>query len=336
LNLQNRPSLTSGEIASMWTQYMNDSMALCMNSYLIIHIENQEIKSVFKSSLELGKKHLSVIRKLFSEEGIPIPIGFTNEDVNLEAPRLYSDTFCLNYLHVMSVHGISGYGVSLPSSSRKDVRSFYVECMLDTMELYNHTIDILLANGLYERPPLLAIPEKVSFVKSENFIKGWVSDRRSLNAIEISNISFNLKKSIISKALVVSFYQVAKAKDVRKFLSELEGMANKHIEEFGAKLQENHLPTPLSSEDEITDSTISPFTDKFIMFHSGALVQVALAYYGAAMATSMRADLIAQYSKIIVEDFKGAKNWFDIMIDHKWFEKPPEAVDRGALAKKKK
>lgn len=172
-------------------------MALCMNFYMLSHLENREIKSAFEFSLELGGKHLAKIQELFHEENIPIPIGFTNEDVNLETPRLYSGTFCLYYLHVMSVHGLSGYGVSLPSSSRKDIRSFYVDCTTQTMILFNQTSDLMLANGLFNRPPNISISEKIEFVKRENFIAGWFSDRRPINGLrnhQKQSIGIHLKK----------------------------------------------------------------------------------------------------------------------------------------------
>lgn len=327
--------LTSAEIASLWGQYINDTMGLCMNTIMLQHIEDLEIRSVFEHAIQLGKEHRKKITDFFTKENFPIPIGFTKEDV-FEAPRLFSDIFCLHYLHEMTIHGLTGYAVSLSSSTRMDIRQYYQECNIETMQLYNQTTDILLSKGKYSRPPNISTPEGVDFIKSQNFITGWLGERRPLNVIEISSISFNLTKSILAKAILIAFSQVAQSKDVRHFLVKGINIANKHIQENSAKLHEDNLPSPQAWESEVTNSTMSPISDKLIMYHSGFLFQVALAYYGAAMAVSTRADLIAQYSKIITEDFVISKDWMDIMIKHGWLEQPPQADDRAALAKDKK
>ncbi|WP_155889934.1 DUF3231 family protein [Peribacillus kribbensis] len=48
---------------------------------------------------------------------------------------------------------------------------------------------------------------------------------------------------------------------------------------------------PQVFENEITDFTISPFSEKLLTFHSGFLMAAAISYYGTAAAASMRGDL---------------------------------------------
>jgi hypothetical protein len=42
-------------------------------------------------------------------EGVPIPIGFTESDLNSGAQRLFSDAFCLQCLHIITLHGLLGH-----------------------------------------------------------------------------------------------------------------------------------------------------------------------------------------------------------------------------------
>lgn len=49
------------------------------------------------------------IKEFFTKEELPIPKGFTDEDVVVEAPPLFTDTFMIIYIHVMSVHGMTRY-----------------------------------------------------------------------------------------------------------------------------------------------------------------------------------------------------------------------------------
>ncbi|MGI8384116.1 DUF3231 family protein [Robertmurraya sp. P23] len=202
------------------------------------------------------------------------------------------------------------------------------------MEVYNRRIDILLEKGLYTRPPNISTPHGVDYVKNQNFMKSWLGERRPLNVIEISQIHFNLEKTILAKAVVLAFSQVVKSKKSKKFLSDTVMLANKHIDEFNAKFQEDNLPVPSSWEDQITNSTDSPFSDRLIMFHCGFLYQSALAYYGSGMAVSMRPDLTAQFEKIIMEVLKSAGKWAD-MIKNGWLEQTPQTDDRGALVHQK-
>ncbi|MCU9612667.1 DUF3231 family protein [Caldibacillus lycopersici] len=48
-------------------------------------------------------------------------------------------------------------------------------------------------------------------------------------------------------------------------------------------MKEDNLPVPEKWDAEITDSIISPFSDKLMMFHAAFLVNAALSYYGAAL-----------------------------------------------------
>ncbi|WP_227940113.1 DUF3231 family protein [Alkalihalobacillus deserti] len=47
------------------------------------------------------------------------------EDVNLNAPALFSDTFYLVYLRNMSRVGMQAYSAALPGVARADIRDFY-------------------------------------------------------------------------------------------------------------------------------------------------------------------------------------------------------------------
>lgn len=324
--------LTSSEIASLWTQYQLETMLLCVNRYMLNTIEDNDIKSVFEYAIHLGEQHKKSVETFFTKENFPIPHGFTEEDIHLSAPRLFSEEFCLFYLHEMTIHGLSSYGVSLPVSVRKDIRNYFVECTSSVMEVYNRTIEIMLEKGLYKRPPYISTPAEIDFVEDKSFMNGWFGERRPLNVIEISEIHFNLKKTLLAKTILMGFIQVTQTKEIRKLFSEAIDLANKHVEELGAKLQMDNLPVPTSYEDQITNSIVSPFSDRLMMYHLGFLYQTALAYYGSGMAVSMRPDVATQYEKIIIGVFKGAGQWADLMIKNGWMEQPPQADDRKALA----
>jgi hypothetical protein len=324
--------LTSPEMASLWTAFLNDTMAICVIKYMLEKVEDSEIKPVFEFALGLAVTHIQTITGIFKEENFPIPFGFTDNDVNLSAPRLFSDTFWLMYLNEMTIHGLTGYAISLTTSTRTDIRDYYTKCNTSAMELYHKTTDILLSKGLFSRPPYISTPQNADFVKKQSFISGWFGDRRPLNAIEISNIFFNLKKDLVNRALQIGFSQVAKSKKVTDFMVRGVDITFKHIEVFSSILHENDLPSPNHWESDITNSTISPFSDKLMMFHAMVLIAAAVGFYGAGMAVCMRSDLVLQYHRIIIETQQYAEDGINIMIDNSWMEQPPQADDRKALA----
>lgn len=91
--------LTSAELGSLWTSYMNDSMAICILKYFVKTTQNDdEIKSLVSYALSLSEKHIATMTKIYNDEHIPVPDGFTEADVDLNAPALFSETFHVNYL----------------------------------------------------------------------------------------------------------------------------------------------------------------------------------------------------------------------------------------------
>ncbi|WML43852.1 DUF3231 family protein [Neobacillus sp. PS3-40] len=336
MNSIHKPKLTSAEIAALWSQYLNETAGLCFHKYMIEYIEDQEIKDVFEYSISLGSNHLEKIEEFFVSEGFPVPIGFTNHDVTLDAPPLFSDTFCLYYLNIMTIHGCHGYSGAITTSTQHDVRDYFTRCNASAVEICNRAKNILLEKGLYFRPPVILPPEKPDFVKNENFLAGWFGEKRPLSCIEITDIYFNLKKSIVAKALTVAFSQVTQSKKVKDLLLKAVDTKDSHIQMFHDLLDIENLPSPPTIESEITDSTTSPFSDKLIMFQVGFLFSTAMVYYGTGWASSPRRDLSPKYLKAISGDFQIGNDWIDLMIENGWLEQPPLAEDRNKLVKMNK
>ncbi|NRD80869.1 DUF3231 family protein [Bacillus sp. BRMEA1] len=334
METDNSIRLTSGEIASLWTTYMSDSMAICVIKHALDKVEDTEIRAVLELALNLSQSHVDKIKQIFIDEDFPIPHGFTDEDVNLKAPRLFSDSFWLMYINKMSINGLTAYAVALTTATRADIRDFYTHVNDSTMELYNKSLNVKLSKGLFVRPPYISTPEKIDFVKKQSFLTGWFGERRPINAVEISHIDFNIKKSMLKEAIMLGFAQVSQSKEVRNFISRARDLSSKHIEIFHTILTDNNLPSPPSWESEVTNSTIAPFSDKLMLFHTQLLVNYAIGYYGASLAGSFRRDLAAKVTQVIGEDLLLVEDGVNLMIDHGWLEQVPQADDREELVKK--
>lgn len=328
------PKLTSAEVGLLWTQYMNETSSTCFRLHMMEHIEDPDIQNVFQFAMSLTEKHLKKIEEFLGEEGFPTPIGFGKEDYTLKKPRIFSDVFCLHYLNIMSIYGVQGYGTAVTNSSRHDLLEYFTECNVSAIELCKRTKIILQNKGLYFRPPVISPADRPDFVQHKHFLEGWVGDQRPLSAIEITDIYFNLKKSILAKGITIAFGQISPSKDIRNFfLSAGRGM-NKHIERFHDTLSKANLPSVPTFDAEITQSTESPFSDKLMLYHTGFLFSIALTYYGKSWAQSPRRDLAAQYAKAMTDDLKIAEECMNLMIKNAWLEQPPLTEDRTELSSK--
>jgi hypothetical protein len=325
--------LVSTEIAALWTQYMSETMSICFSKYALEIIEDAEIKNIYKIALNLSEKHVLRIKKILMEEKFPTPYGFTEQDVNTKAPRLFLDSFFLNYLLVLTYHGMTGYSVSLQVSSRADMREYYTDCNYETIKLYNEIMDVALSKGLYTRPPYIHSPE-IPEIADKKYLTGWLGKRRPLNAIEISNITFNMNKTYLSKAISMAFAQVANDEKVKKYLQRGLNLSTKITEVFQTFFLESNLNFPISWESMVTNSTTPPFSDKLIMFQIGFLSSAAVGFYGAGQAVCMRRDLSAQYLRLISEQLLFSEDGAELMLERGWFEKPPMAEDRNILMSK--
>ncbi|WP_243300352.1 DUF3231 family protein [Bacillus litorisediminis] len=315
----------SAELANLWTSYMNDSMLLRIFQHFRQHLEDPEIQPLLHYAIELSSNHLKKIEEIFNEENIPVPIGFTEDDVDLSAPRLYTDTFVLNYLTNIGKFLANIYTVALANSSRADIRTFYTDCTTSSTNLFNRSMEILLSKGIHSRPPIIPAPKNVEFVQEQSFLAGWFGERRPLTTIEIMDLFFNLKRNELGIWLLTGFSQSAKMEKVREYLVRGKQIAAKHVEIFGSVLRENNLPVSMSADTGVTNSTISPFSDKLMMFHTTALIAAGIGFYGAAAGTSTRRDLSSHFIRLSAEIMKYAEDGANIMIQNKWLETPPQA-----------
>jgi hypothetical protein len=255
-------------------------------------------------SFEFKENIVQKITAIFNQEHFPIPHGFTEEDVHLYAPPLFSDELWLFYLHQMSIHGLTAYSLGITASRRRDIRQFFFETYKESYELYETTLGMLQSKGLMERPPAIALPEKIEFVEKQNFLAGWFGHQRPLNTIEISSLYFNLQKTILTKDLALGFIQTAKMKEIRRFMEEVVQLAAEHIEIFTSILHEDFISSAITWDTHVTDSQVAPFSDKLMIFHCAFLVQAAMAYYGTALSGAMRRDLGLKYASAIARDVK--------------------------------
>ncbi|MDZ5472967.1 DUF3231 family protein [Bacillus sp. 31A1R] len=326
---------TSAEIGTLWGAYVNGTAIDTVNRYMVSIVENEKIKAVLEEAIQIFAQQKEQIVSFIKRDGFPLPNGFNDSDLRKDAKRLFTDIFCLHYIHIMTLHGLIGHVTALSSSVNKDLRHFYDSCDNDAKELYHKSTELLLELGHFQRDPYFYPEENQELIIDKDFTDGFFGNNRRIAATEIISLSLNLKKAILSKALSISFSQVSQIPEAKEFLEYSGKVADKQIQSLAAILQKDNLPAPMSWETEITNSTDSPFSDKLMMFHLGFLFQTAQTFQGAGLATAMRTDLAYEYEKIILTNLAITKKWFNIMVKYKWLEQPPLAPNRKNITRGK-
>jgi hypothetical protein len=333
---EHSPKLTSSEVANLWTQYLNDSMAVCWTTHALKHAQDQDVRGILAFALELSTSHLRSIQEFFQQDGIPIPQGFTEADIlNMDAPPLFTDVFMLHYFHAMTLIGLTGYAGALSTSVRADQREYFVQCQNEAMQLYNRIVDAMLQKGIFFRTPNIHPPEQVGFVKKQGYLTGWFGKRRPLNAIEMSGIYYNMAKLVVKIVLELGFSQVVQSDDVRKYMQRGAKLCEKQFQDLSTLLSDDNLPSPHKWQAEITNATVPAFSDKIMLYHVVALISASAGFYGAGLSVAQRRDLGVKYAELIAEMGVFAEDGVNMLIEHGWMEQPPGAIDREALANQK-
>ncbi|MGF7032208.1 hypothetical protein J2T17_003130 [Paenibacillus mucilaginosus] len=330
--MQKHPiKLTSGELAPLWTGYLGDSMANRVLHYFLRKVEDDEVRPILEYALSLTNEHMTFMDKLFRSEGFPIPVAFTDEDVQPDAPKLFSDGFMLFYLRQMGIGGMTAYSLALASSARLDIRDFYSHNLKTASELYNKTATLLESKGLLIRAPGIPFPDTTEFVQKEGWLNGLMGDRRPLNIIEITHLCMNILTNSLGQALMQGFAQCAKSKALKAYFVRARDIATKHVEVFSSLLRDDHLPAPQTWEAEVSDSVEPPFSDKLMLYHTVSLAGMGIGNYGAAVAGGMRRDLASVYIRLMSEVGTFVDDGGELLIRNEWMEKIPGAVERDAL-----
>lgn len=318
----------------MWSQYQSDSLAKCVLKYFLAKVQDEEIHPLLDFALSLSQNHVAWIRNTYKNQGFACPVGFTDEDVNLNANRLFDDIFTLHYLNNMSRLGLAAYGLALSTASRQDIREFYTQTLHESIELNERVVKLMLQKGIYVRSPYIPANTHVEFAQRQAFLGNVFSQSRPLTAVEIMHVFMNIQTNMMGKAMLTSFWQTASSPAIRSHFLRGKEIAQKHIEIFTKRLAADDLSGSSSMEHLITTSMQSPFSEKLMLFHVSALIQMGIGNYGVAISTSQCYDLAVDYTRLMAEVALYAKDGANLMIECGWFEEPPQAVDRQSLVER--
>ncbi|MGZ4164237.1 MAG: DUF3231 family protein [Tumebacillaceae bacterium] len=327
----NIPFIAS-EIACLWQLYMQETMSQCCLRYFANCTDDEEIRAIINAMLESVNEAIQTMRAFFVNENLPVPVGFTEQDVDVNAPKLFFDPFMIHFVSFMTHVGTQSACSALTVVARADLRQFFIKRLEDTLRIENRIFDVLLGKGLFAKSPTVTVPSQVEFSQGQNFVGELLGNHRPLNVVEVNHLFINSLRNAQGMEMLTGFAQTVRAEDIRAYILEGKDMSKKFMEMFNSHMvAEDLVPSTLPGVG-VTMSTVPPFSDKLMLNLVAALDVYAISVYGTSMAQSSRSDLGVLYARVVAETGTYALEGSKLLVKYGYLESPPELPDRGKLA----
>ncbi|WP_175989900.1 DUF3231 family protein [Bacillus sp. Marseille-Q1617] len=321
-----KPALTSSELGVLWITYQQKTMIKRMLEYLINHADDEQAKTIMEDLYDEISSIPDEIKTMFQQEGAAAPIGFTKEDVSLDAPKLYENGFDITLIRMVQEISMGMHTLNITMSYREDVIKLCQRLTAITQKYYAICTHYLLERGQLSRSPFIPMPKSVEFIKDTNYLKGMtpMSKSRHLNTVEVANLYHAVEANVSGIIMIDGFAQVAQKKDARKFFERGSKIANDIVHDLSKKMMESKLQVPVAANGNVTNSTTPPFSDKLMMYCVSLFCSFSVGSGSIGTAFSLRNDLPAKMVMIMQDIFSYAHDGAKIMIKHGWMEEPPQ------------
>lgn len=335
--MNNENPLSSSELGALWLTYQEKTLILRVLEYFIAKADDQQTINIMGGLWQELHLYVQKIEKIFKNEGAVIPKGFTNEDVNLEAPKLFDNGFDIMFIRILKEISMGMYTINMNMAYRDDVMSIYEGLTAVTQKIYKLSTLYLLERGILTLPPNVTMPKSTEFIKSKSYLKGFklFGDKRSLNDIELGYLHHGIETNNIGMQLITGFAQCADDEEVKQFFVKGKELAKKQIKEFEQILLESDVQFSANSGSIVTPSTIAPFSQKLMMFCVYLLNSFGIVGGSFGAVFSLRNDVILKTSLFAKDIFFYANDGIKIMIKNGWLEEPPQMEDRPQIIKGK-
>jgi hypothetical protein len=320
--------ITSSELAFLWNTYLLNSKSKYILMYAVTQCDDKDIRSVLQSALDLTEQSLDKVKELFDGENQRVPYGFSEKDVYVNAPKIYSDKLMLYTLRIYLTVGLSNYGTAIFSAPRQDIRKFFTDSMISTIQLSNKIDDILLEKGIYLRTPNIPTTHKVEFAEDKRIMGKIIGHKRPLTALEITSIFNSSMINSISEAYLLGMAQSIEDTRLKEFLSRVRKTLKEQTETLNEILHKEDLSFPPNLESEVLNSSEPILSDRLSMFTSYATLADVLTTFSVGKLGAMRKDVSITLSQLSGEILLLIKDATDLMLERNWFEEMPKNIDR--------
>ncbi|WP_227938397.1 DUF3231 family protein [Alkalihalobacillus deserti] len=333
-----KPAITSSELGTLWLTYQQKTMILRMLEYFIEKADDEKAKGIMTNLHGEIDLYVGKITETLQNEGAVIPVGYTDQDVNIGVPKLYDNGFDIMFVRLLKEISMALHSLNLTMAYREDIVMIFNELTAITQKYYNLCTQYLLEKGMLARPPYVSMPKSVEFVKNTTYLGGLAinpfSEKRTLNTVEVAHLHHSIESNLTGIQLITGFAQCANKEEVGKFFNEGAELAKGIIKELSESLLQSGIQTPESSGGNTTRSTVAPFSDKLMMYCTSLFCSFAMGSSSLGTAFSLRNDLPAKMAIFMKDTFEYAHKGAKIMINNGWMEEPPQMEERKQLINK--
>ncbi|WP_407311506.1 DUF3231 family protein [Desulfosporosinus sp. SB140] len=324
-----RETLTANEISNVWTAFMKNSMEIRFLEYFLETAEDGETRRLIGKMLSHREKGINYLTDLLAEENITIPLGFTDEDVCLNAQKIFSDTFILYFCYDIILFSISVFSTALFDCVRNDVREYFQTSLEHNIEMQNVIIELEFSKGVHLSFPKVSIDNEVDLVNDISFLNGIFGDTRPINVGEIANLSKIISRAQFSKMIHLTFSKLSKSSHTSQHFSRGRDEIQKVLDALTHVLDKENIPMSSSSDYQISDMNVSPFSDKLMLFFANmCLGTLCFTMITQAITSCLRNDLILKISKISNDLKFYYLDSVKLSIKEGWLERPPQSINR--------
>lgn len=319
-------AICSSEIGILWMTYQQKTMIISMLDYFINKSEDHEAKDIMQDLVKDMKPYVEKIKDIFQKEGVPVPIGFSEKDVNKDVPNLFENGFDIMFLRLVKEISMGMHTLNLTMAYREDIIQLFRELTIKTQSYYDRCTSYLLKKGLLTRAPFVSVTNSVEFVTNKDYLGGInpLKEKRPLTTVEIAHIYHAIESNRVGMKMIFGFAQCAKEVEVSKYFTKGGELAKEMIFELGSIMEQSDIPVPAPAGGNYTTSKVPPFSDKIMMYCISLFCSFSLGGNSLGTAFSLRNDIPAKLSIFMKDIFEYAHEGAKIMIRHGYMEEPPQ------------
>ncbi|KAA9021100.1 DUF3231 family protein [Niallia endozanthoxylica] len=327
-----KAAITSSELGTLWLTYQEKTMILRMLEYFIEKADDEKAKDIMTLLHEELESYVGKIIQIYEKEGAVIPVGYTEQDVNKNVPKLYDNGFDIMFVRLLKEISMGMHSLNLTMTFREDINRLFEDLTALSQKYFRICSQYLLEKGLLVRSPYVSMPKLVEFVKDNSYLGGGalnpLGKKRTLNTVEVSHLYKAIESNLTGLKLILGFAQCAADEEVQKFFHEGEELAKGIIKELSEVMIETNLSIPQTPGGNPTRSTVAPFSDKLMMYCTSLFCSFSMGSNSLGTAFSLRNDLPPKMAVFMKDIFEYAHKGAKIMIKNGWMEEPPQMEDR--------
>jgi hypothetical protein len=306
-----------------------------MLEHFIEKSDDQQVTNILGGLWQELNFYVQQMEQIFRDQGMVKPIGYTKEDVNLEAPKLYDNGFDVMFVRILKEVSMGMYTINMNMAYNAKVMQIYEGLTSVTQKIYKLSTLYLLERGILTLPAKVTMPKTNEFIKNKSYLDGLnpFGDKRALNDIEIGILHHGIETNNIGLQLITGFAQCAKNKEVKEYFVTGKDLAKKQIKIMEDILLESDVQLSAASGSTVTTSTVAPFSDRLMMHCIYLLNGFGLVGNSFGAYFSLRRDISVKSMFLAKDVYSYAQEGIKLKIKNGWFEEPPQIEDRSRIIK---